>query len=455
VPSAALGVNGDFYLDTATGIVYKKAGGAWAPEDNLTGPPGPAGAAAAGGVSFTRLRGYNETTDPTKRFRVLTDLATLVDATGAGKAFGAVDVMADLAAAGANGLDTGAVAANTTYDYWLIGKADGTVAGLFSKSLQWTVDQLYADANRDAVMGLRDAAARTFVGQGFKVAAAAKLHSIDVSLMRIGVPVGYLWAEIQADAAGLPSGAALARGVSLTVPVDTFDTVNRVRFRFVFPERPALVAGTQYHVVLKGDWPVSAANYMTVGVDASAPTYAGGTFSVWSGAAWTADATRDLALFVVNTLTGAENPTLPPGYTYAGRCSCLLTDATGNLFRVRQIEERVLFTGMIPATLSIAGANQWAPTELQTVLPTGWLTSLLFGLASAVAAHYAAMADQLPWANPNLAANTYTLGRFHGSSPGSFNEIPVEIAAWPGPIIWTSGNTANVIVVIRGYRLGV
>jgi hypothetical protein len=42
-PGAGLGVNGDFYLDDATGNVYAKAAGAWSVVDNLTGPQGTQG----------------------------------------------------------------------------------------------------------------------------------------------------------------------------------------------------------------------------------------------------------------------------------------------------------------------------------------------------------------------------------------------------------------------------
>lgn len=43
VPSNALGINGDYYLDTDTGDIYKKAAGAYSSVGNLTGPIGPDG----------------------------------------------------------------------------------------------------------------------------------------------------------------------------------------------------------------------------------------------------------------------------------------------------------------------------------------------------------------------------------------------------------------------------
>lgn len=48
-PAGGTGVNGDYYLNTTNGDVYYKSGGAWAVIDNLTGPQGPAGGAGSGG----------------------------------------------------------------------------------------------------------------------------------------------------------------------------------------------------------------------------------------------------------------------------------------------------------------------------------------------------------------------------------------------------------------------
>jgi hypothetical protein len=49
-PASGTGVNGDYYLNTANGDVYKKAAGAWgSPIENLTGPTGATGATGAAG----------------------------------------------------------------------------------------------------------------------------------------------------------------------------------------------------------------------------------------------------------------------------------------------------------------------------------------------------------------------------------------------------------------------
>lgn len=51
VPAAATGVNGDFYLNTATSDVYKKSSGTWSVTTNIKGATGAAGTAGATGAT--------------------------------------------------------------------------------------------------------------------------------------------------------------------------------------------------------------------------------------------------------------------------------------------------------------------------------------------------------------------------------------------------------------------
>lgn len=54
-PSSGVGVDGDFYIDQATHVMYgPKAGGAWPAGVSLIGPQGPQGTPGAGGVPGTR-----------------------------------------------------------------------------------------------------------------------------------------------------------------------------------------------------------------------------------------------------------------------------------------------------------------------------------------------------------------------------------------------------------------
>jgi hypothetical protein len=54
-PSNALGVNGDYYLDDATGDVYAKAGGTYSIVANITGPAGSGGGGSSGNSTLTAV----------------------------------------------------------------------------------------------------------------------------------------------------------------------------------------------------------------------------------------------------------------------------------------------------------------------------------------------------------------------------------------------------------------
>lgn len=53
-PAVGIGVNGDFYINTVTSVIYgPKAAGVWPAGVSLVGPAGPAGAAGAAGTNGT------------------------------------------------------------------------------------------------------------------------------------------------------------------------------------------------------------------------------------------------------------------------------------------------------------------------------------------------------------------------------------------------------------------
>lgn len=85
-----------------------------------------------GGV-VNLFTGYNAGT-PNTSVDITADAVVLSTATGAGMRFNTVSVTINALVNGANGLDTGALANNTWYYKFLIGKPDGTIAGLLSMS---------------------------------------------------------------------------------------------------------------------------------------------------------------------------------------------------------------------------------------------------------------------------------------------------------------------------------
>jgi hypothetical protein len=79
IPSNSLGIDGDYYLDNATGNVYQRSTGVYGLSSNIQGPAGPTGAAGAAGAAGSVWR--NGTSAPTSGLGINGDLY-LNDTTG-------------------------------------------------------------------------------------------------------------------------------------------------------------------------------------------------------------------------------------------------------------------------------------------------------------------------------------------------------------------------------------
>lgn len=87
----------------------------------------------AGLGTYSNLRVVNDGSQPNSRLNITADFL-MVSSASACLAMRSLSVSPVITASGADGLDTGSVAASTCYFVWVIAKADGTVAGLFSTS---------------------------------------------------------------------------------------------------------------------------------------------------------------------------------------------------------------------------------------------------------------------------------------------------------------------------------
>jgi len=127
---------------------------------------------------------------------------------------------------------------------------------------------------------------------------------VDVELRKIGSPVGYVWAEWQGVSGGLPDGVIHA--VSNRARAERLGNgLHDVqRFRFPQPIHPDGV--TQYSLLIMSDVPVNTTNYLRLGRDATAPSYAGGAFLNLSNGVWSSfpgsDAIFELRAFEHITL---------------------------------------------------------------------------------------------------------------------------------------------------------
>jgi hypothetical protein len=245
---------------------------------------------------------------------------------------------ADITVSGAGGLDTGTEQANTWYEVYAIrNPATATKGLLLHRSKDFLADQS-STAGEDASQGLRSAVDNSTVkvAQGLQVTAAGPLAFVDVRMLRTGSPVGNFWFTIEANSGGVPSNTPLATS-------DKFDAGRLLTasnwLRIPFRAPASLSAATQYHLVLQGDYTISASNFISWRMDGSAGAYANGAKALFDSdtSTWTTDTDDDM-MFKTYITENDTAVTLPSGYTQYALIGYAFNDGSSNLIRFRQID---------------------------------------------------------------------------------------------------------------------
>lgn len=215
---------------------------------------------------------------------------------------------------GAGGIDSGSRLVNTLYDIYAIYNGVNQ-ALLLHRSKYYTPGsgQNY-NTGEDATQGCRSAVDNSTVkvAQGFKVSTSAAVDFIEVKLIKVGAPTGNVWFTIEANASGVPSGTPL--GTSDKLNVARLST-SAMTIRIPFRAPVSLTSPTQYHLVMQGDWTVSATNYVGWRMDGSAASYANGSKALFDSdtSTWTIDTDDDLIFAIYQTVD--LSVVMPTGYT--------------------------------------------------------------------------------------------------------------------------------------------
>ena len=351
------------------------------------------------------------------------------------------NVDANIAAAtGIGGLDTGTEQASTWYKIWAM--YNGTTKGLMlQRAKDYFLDEDIT-AGEDASQGLRSAVDNSTVriAQGFQLGTAGLIEFIDVKLVKTGTPTGNYWFTIEANSGGVPSGTPLATS-------DKYDaarlttTAGPVRLPFRTPFSAS--AATQYHVVMYGDYTVSATAFVSWQMDGTAATYANGSKALFDSdtSTWTTDADDDMWLRVYVT----RNDTalvVPTGYRYA-HIGWVHNNAGSNFKHFWQVGRTLMggyeadwkigaFTNTTPG---LVDASQYLP-------PVPVSVTLMFynDFATEVAIGVLAASDMTSTASAERAGILRGLVAVNGRT-----EIvgPLTVEAYQGVMFVTSGGTAN------------
>lgn len=155
--------------------------------------------------------------------------------------------------------------------------------------------------NSDTQRAMGDAAARTSLGQGFKVQQTGYYEWFMVAARKVGSPTDNLTLAVHTDSSGVPSGTTVTDGTSDTFDGSTLDERFRyIPFRFDPPIR--LTSGTQYHMVFDRAGANDATNYYQWAEDTD-NSYGDGTASTFDNTTYTAVSGSDFcfAIYAAST----------------------------------------------------------------------------------------------------------------------------------------------------------
>jgi len=355
------------------------------------------------------------------------------------------NVVANITASGANGLDTGAEAASTWYEIWAIYNGT-TKSALLHRAKDYYLDIDFS-TGEDASQGLRSAVDNSTVkiAQKFVAVTAGPVEFVDVKLLKTGTPSGNYWFTLETNNGGAPSGTVLATS-------DAYDasrlitTAQWVRIPFRTPA--SLSAAATYHLVLQGDYTVSATNYIMWRMDGSAGTYANGNKLLYdsnAGGTWTAYTDDDM-MFRIYVTRNDTALTLPTGYTQYALLGYVYNDSGSNFLPFLQVG-RTVFGGR---------SNDWAITtsfatttstliDLRAIIPPREVI-LHTAIYNATAAHNAfgniRATDIVSTANFNAIGSV----RVYGAASEEMTVPPLGLE-YAGMTAVVGGGTASLYIL--------
>lgn len=315
------------------------------------------------------------------------------------------DLDVNLAAAtGIGGLDTG-TEQNATW-YKIFAMWNGTTKGvMMQRAKNYLLDTQYI-TGEDASQGIRSAVDNSTVkvSQGVQFGVAGLLEFVDLKLIKTGTPGGFLWVTLEANNGGVPSNTPLATSDKIDVSrLSTAATWVRIPFRTPYSASVA----TQYHLVLQGDWTISATNFVSVRMDGSAGTYALGSKALFDSdtSTWTTDTDDDLQFTTYIT----QNDTalvVPTGYRYA-HIGWAFNGNGGDVAPFRQMNRCCMYASQSVAQVVNELAAAVTLYDLRNYLPPMTVTATFSVSGTGAASATAVLGDLKGTDTVNAAAGPF------------------------------------------------
>lgn len=280
-------------------------------------------------------------------------------------------LVADIAASGAGGLDTGSEVASTWYEIYAIGKDDGTKNGLLHRAKDWSVDETAATNETGKVLRRATSTDTDKLAQSFTPNITGLRPFIDISLDRDNAPTGNIWVTIEGDNAGEPDGTPIATSDKLAVD-NIAITIQAVRFVFRTPV--SLTAATKYWYVLQADYTRSD----TVGIlwragNATDPL-AGEDGMQFNGTTWSSVSALSDFMFKDYVEQNNTAVTMPAGYTGKALIGYVFNDSGSNFeaFNATNRTVNVLLTKDIGAITATIGTLADVSTSFPPIVVRAW-----------------------------------------------------------------------------------
>lgn len=359
-----------------------------------------------------------------------------------------------ISASGAGGLDTGSEVASTWYEIYRIRRSDtAALALMFHRMKDYLLDttgsfQTATDANQM----LREATstATDKLAQGVTFGTSGLLESVEFEIAKTNSPTGSVYVSLQASSGGDADGVELAR--SEVKDVSRWQSARADKTRFVFRTPFSVVATTQYHYVIEGDYTKSdTVNLQIYGVAAGG--YAGGVARQYDGSSWSnMTGVGDLwfkSYVTENDVDVAGN--LPANYDQYVKLGHVYNNSGSNFSLFAQVGRYVDFLEEHEVVTSVT-ADAPALTNLSAHIPPGALV-LSGGLAAGTANQMMAL---MSISNFAAGSDAYivagaTLARSQSTSVYDpqvlFNGFAVEFQA-----MHAGSGVSTLHVWLTGYR---
>lgn len=247
------------------------------------------------------------------------------------------DVVADITASGAGGLDTGSEGASRWYEVYAIAKDDGTKSLLLHRSRNANVEGYIPTIDASRALRISTGTATDKLAQGCQFTAAGPLTHIDVAVDRDNSPTGTVWFTLEGDSSGSPSGTPLA--TSDVLDVAAFELGTQI-VRFIFRTPFTVATSTQYHLVLQGNYTRSDTVNLKWSGNATGG-YASGSAKQFNGSAWSAASGVADFMFVTYVTANDTAVTMPSGYTKKALIGQVFNNGSSNFVPMNAVDNKV------------------------------------------------------------------------------------------------------------------